>query len=248
MLASEQQALLLQELLRRVPSSDAWLACYYRCKLDQSFALELSDTVGAVGASGGGVAVTVARQPHPYAAHVHPSSTEGAAPALGVGGGVGGGSAAPDPAPRARPSASAQRTHTETFGLEHNSDVLSSIAESHYDVGDYVAAYAISSRVLQADPYELACVPVHCCTLLQLRRKPELFALAHKLVEGYPQRAESWFGARGRARAWPRGPRCGGARRRAAPPHARSAAPTRGAALSARRARARAQPWACTTT
>jgi len=34
---------------------------------------------------------------------------------------------------------------------------------------------------------------VHCCVLLHLQRKPELFATAHRLVEAYPHSAEAWF-------------------------------------------------------
>jgi anaphase-promoting complex subunit 6 len=47
--------------------------------------------------------------------------------------------------------------------------------------------------VLERDPYHLACMPIHLAAALELKRKNELFLLAHKLVQEYPQKAIAWF-------------------------------------------------------
>jgi anaphase-promoting complex subunit 6 len=53
--------------------------------------------------------------------------------------------------------------------------------------------FLFSCSVLERDPYHLACMPIHLAAALELKRKNELFLLAHKLVQEYPQKAIAWF-------------------------------------------------------
>lgn len=171
MLSAEQQAALLDQILKRVPPSEPWLRLYYQARLDEAHALSLvaqvtnappapAPQLPAAGAGASGTALpAAAREPAAMAAGSSP------------------------PAPPAAP----------LYNLENNAELVSMIAEAQLEAGCCESAYQLSSRVLRADPFELAAVPVHCCALHQLKRKPELFAIGHRLVEAYPQRAEAWF-------------------------------------------------------
>ncbi|KAK2145256.1 hypothetical protein LSH36_692g03045 [Paralvinella palmiformis] len=77
--------------------------------------------------------------------------------------------------------------------LSSNNDVIVSLAENHYYNCDFRQAYKIASDVLKSDPYNFQCLPLYIVILVELKNSNELFALAHKLVDMYPNKAVSWF-------------------------------------------------------
>ncbi|EIE23608.1 TPR-like protein [Coccomyxa subellipsoidea C-169] len=86
-------------------------------------------------------------------------------------------------------------------GLVGNLDVAVCRAEWYFHLGGYQASiphsrcpHALTSQLLDQDPYALEAMPVHLAAALELRKKNELFLRGHKLVEEYPDRAVSWFG------------------------------------------------------
>ncbi|KAG8464771.1 hypothetical protein KFE25_010139 [Diacronema lutheri] len=170
MLSAEQQRSLLAQIVARVPPSEGWLRVYYQARLDEAHALAL-----------------VARMT---------SASPPGAPGVALGASAADASNAPAmPAPlgAARAAAPPAAPAPPLYNLEHNAELVSMVAEAQFERGAYGSAFDLSSRVLRADPFEMAAVPVHCCALHQLRRKPELFDIGHRLVEAYPQRAETWF-------------------------------------------------------
>eukprot|EP00191_Tetraselmis_sp_GSL018_P013716 CAMPEP_0177591846 /NCGR_PEP_ID=MMETSP0419_2-20121207/8229_1 /TAXON_ID=582737 /ORGANISM="Tetraselmis sp., Strain GSL018" /LENGTH=478 /DNA_ID=CAMNT_0019082643 /DNA_START=732 /DNA_END=2168 /DNA_ORIENTATION=+ len=77
--------------------------------------------------------------------------------------------------------------------LATNGDVRTCRAEWHYHRGQYQECYAITSGILERDPYHLDCLPVHLASSVLLGKKNELFIRAHRLVNEYPDQAISWF-------------------------------------------------------
>ena len=51
----------------------------------------------------------------------------------------------------------------------------------------------VTRRIRLKDPFHLRCVPVHLASLVELKRKSDLFHAAHSLVDAYPSLAVSWF-------------------------------------------------------
>jgi len=66
-------------------------------------------------------------------------------------------------------------------------------AEWCYHRGDFQASYDTTKALLDRDPYQLTCLPVHLAAAVELRKKNDLFLLSHRLVEEYPTRAIAWF-------------------------------------------------------
>uniref|UniRef100_A0A4W3IRY3 Cell division cycle 16 homolog (S. cerevisiae) n=1 Tax=Callorhinchus milii TaxID=7868 RepID=A0A4W3IRY3_CALMI len=71
-------------------------------------------------------------------------------------------------------------------GLQDNLDVVVSVAERNYYNCDFKTCYKLTSMVMNKDPYHAVCLPVHIGTLVELNKANELFYLAHKLVDLYP--------------------------------------------------------------
>lgn len=46
---------------------------------------------------------------------------------------------------------------------------------------------------MASDPYHTACLPVHISCLVELKKSNDLFLLAHRLIDIYPESAVSWF-------------------------------------------------------
>ncbi|XP_075549755.1 cell division cycle protein 16 [Dermacentor variabilis] len=81
----------------------------------------------------------------------------------------------------------------ELSQLSDNLDIATAVAEKCYYNCDYKRCYAITSLVLSRDPYLMECLPVHISCLMELGKSNDLFHLAHKLVDMYPENAISWF-------------------------------------------------------
>ncbi|XP_052104974.1 cell division cycle protein 16 homolog [Mytilus californianus] len=77
--------------------------------------------------------------------------------------------------------------------LKDNMDVIVNLSERHYYNCDFRECFKITSMVLQKDPYNSQCLPLHIAVLVELKKTKELFYLAHKLVDLYPNKPVSWF-------------------------------------------------------
>ncbi|XP_060070640.1 cell division cycle protein 16 homolog [Ylistrum balloti] len=77
--------------------------------------------------------------------------------------------------------------------LKENLDVVVNLAERHYYNCEFRDCYKITSMVLSKDPYNSQCLPLHIAVLVELKNLKELFYLAHKLVDLYPNKPVSWF-------------------------------------------------------
>eukprot|EP01083_Nonionella_stella_P097135 273046_1 len=85
-------------------------------------------------------------------------------------------------------------TELETkYGLGDNSDIQACRATSLYYQGEYHESNSISTRLIKCDPFNSTMVPVHVCTLVELKLKPELFYLSHNLARERPDQPETWF-------------------------------------------------------
>ncbi|XP_055492604.1 cell division cycle protein 16 homolog isoform X1 [Leucoraja erinacea] len=78
-------------------------------------------------------------------------------------------------------------------GLQDNLDVVVSVAERNYYNCDFKTCYKLTSMVMNKDPYHAVLLPVHIGALVELNKANELFYLAHKLVDLYPNNPVSWF-------------------------------------------------------
>lgn len=76
-----------------------------------------------------------------------------------------------------------------------NGDVVASRGHLLCRAGRWAEAYALTSAVLEKDPYHEAVLPVHIAAAVQLGKKHELFALGHKLTASHPERALPWYAA-----------------------------------------------------
>jgi len=68
----------------------------------------------------------------------------------------------------------------EGWGLAENADVAACRAELLFRKSKYQEAYAVTSSVLERDPFAEVVMPVHLAAAVQLRKKNELFLLGHK--------------------------------------------------------------------
>ena len=77
--------------------------------------------------------------------------------------------------------------------LNDNLDIVVGIAERHFCNSNYMMCYKLTHATLNSDPFHEACLPIHISCLVQLKKSNDLFYLAHKLVDNYPQKAVSWY-------------------------------------------------------
>lgn len=77
--------------------------------------------------------------------------------------------------------------------LSSNPDVMTSVAENLFYSCEFYACIRVTQEVLEKDLYHHECLPIHISCLFELKRTNQLFDLAHKLVDLYPEDAISWF-------------------------------------------------------
>jgi len=77
--------------------------------------------------------------------------------------------------------------------LKGNLAVEVALAERHFYNCDYPASHRASTKVMKKDPFHEGCLPIHISCLIELRKPNDLFLLAHRLVELYPEWTISWF-------------------------------------------------------
>ncbi|KAG9286813.1 hypothetical protein G9A89_012363 [Geosiphon pyriformis] len=81
-----------------------------------------------------------------------------------------------------------------TYSLANNADVMLSRAEQLYAQCQFKDCLEMTTKILDMDTHNQACLPIHIVCLHELREKNKLFLLSHELVEHYPDAAVTWFG------------------------------------------------------
>jgi len=82
---------------------------------------------------------------------------------------------------------------TNRHNLGADLDCEADRAEGLYQQHDLHGAYQVTKKIRAVDPYHLRCITVHVASLVELKRKSELFHTAHQLVDSYPSHAIAWF-------------------------------------------------------
>lgn len=77
--------------------------------------------------------------------------------------------------------------------LSTNVDVLTATAERHYFNCDYYSACELSTSILERDLHHSECLTIHISSLMEIDKPTQLFDIAHKLVDLYPENPISWF-------------------------------------------------------
>jgi len=78
--------------------------------------------------------------------------------------------------------------------LAENDDILATKANMLYYKNKFNKCYDITKLIVEKDPFHSGILACHFCTLVELKKKAELYLKAHQLVNEYPRRAISWFG------------------------------------------------------
>lgn len=94
-----------------------------------------------------------------------------------------------------RPEAfsTAIETLSTHYRLGSNPDVLLASAEISYTKSCFAQALALTTQILEIDPYNFACLPLHLALLHQLGHTNALFALAHDLADTHPREPCTWL-------------------------------------------------------
>lgn len=79
------------------------------------------------------------------------------------------------------------------YRLADNADLRLARADVLFTASRFPPALALTSAILDADPYNFAAVPLHLALLSQLGHTPALFALAHDLADTHPHEACTWL-------------------------------------------------------
>ena len=79
------------------------------------------------------------------------------------------------------------------YHLGANPDLLLSKAEIHFTLSRYQSALDLTTQILESDPYNFACLPLHLALLHQLRHTNALFALSHDLADTHPHEPCTWL-------------------------------------------------------
>ena len=88
---------------------------------------------------------------------------------------------------------SAIETLSTHYRLADNPDILLSKAEMLFTASRFQAALALTSQILEIDPYNFACIPLHLALLSQLNHTHALFSLSHDLADTHPNEPCSWL-------------------------------------------------------
>ena len=88
-------------------------------------------------------------------------------------------------------------TAIETLGshyrLADNPDILLAKASILSSSSRFDAALELTSSILNSDPYNFACLPLHIHLLHQLNNMNVLFALSHDLADTHPNEPCTWY-------------------------------------------------------
>ena len=89
-----------------------------------------------------------------------------------------------------------RRCCTEEAGLKplaDNSDIIWSVAYSHFCSKNLSACYELTKKELQRDPFHPNLLQLYVMCCVEKRKPEELFSLGHKLVSSFPASPLSWF-------------------------------------------------------
>lgn len=160
------------------PGRFAWLHTLYECKGKKYGRLdEAQEKLARLGTDGG--ASDTSRGSWFQAR----GTGNGSGAAMGGMGGVGG----------VGGLASVEGGRRGASSLGTSSYVLTCKAEFLFQCCEFRQCFDITTRVLDADPYYVDCLPVHLACAVELGRKNDLFLLGHKLVEEDGESAMAWF-------------------------------------------------------
>ncbi|KAH8877293.1 Cell division cycle protein 16 like [Schistosoma japonicum] len=90
-------------------------------------------------------------------------------------------------------SVSETEVPNEFDSMNNDVDVIVNKAGRMLDVCRFQECYDITSRLIQSDPYNLACLPIYISVLKELEKANELFKVSHRLMDVYPSSALAWF-------------------------------------------------------
>ena len=79
------------------------------------------------------------------------------------------------------------------YRLSTNADILLAKAEVLFTASRYGPALDLSTQILDVDPYNFACLPLHLALLHQQSHTNALFALSHDLAETHPHEPCTWL-------------------------------------------------------
>ena len=72
---------------------------------------------------------------------------------------------------------------------------LANEASTYFNNCEPLEALQITNIILEKEPFNLECMPVHIASLVETKKDNELFALAHRLIEAFPNEPISWYAA-----------------------------------------------------
>lgn len=81
----------------------------------------------------------------------------------------------------------------QDYGLADNADLLEAEAERLYILSQFEDCLAITSRILDIEPYKSTTLPTHIAALNEMGKQNELFLLGHELVQKFPADSVTWF-------------------------------------------------------
>ncbi|EMC93840.1 hypothetical protein BAUCODRAFT_75049 [Baudoinia panamericana UAMH 10762] len=79
------------------------------------------------------------------------------------------------------------------YHLASNPDILLAKADMLFTSSCFEAALALTSSILDNDPYNFACLPLHIALLYQLNHTNALFALSHDLADTHSNEPCTWL-------------------------------------------------------
>lgn len=84
-------------------------------------------------------------------------------------------------------------TLSSHYRLSENADILLAKADMLFAASRFEPALSLTSSILESDPYNFACLPLHLALLYQLKHINALFALSHDLADTHPQEPCTWL-------------------------------------------------------
>lgn len=84
-------------------------------------------------------------------------------------------------------------TLSSHYHLSENPDILLAKAEILFTSSRIEPALVLTSAILESDPYNFACLPLHLSLLHKLGNTNALFALSHDLADTHPSEPCTWL-------------------------------------------------------
>lgn len=94
---------------------------------------------------------------------------------------------------RADDHQAAVETLSTHYKLSQNPDILLANAEREFTRSRYQSALDLTNQILDADPYNFACLPLHLALLSELNHTNALFSLSHDLADTHPEEPCTWL-------------------------------------------------------